>query len=96
MCVVLERAEHAVGTVSAGALVNFISDASAFENVAELIDFLGTDVEVSGDDSLFIAIGSDYRATLVVVGTRHTRGAAGRVDWASVTRLKLVDLSRWP
>ncbi|MEF2549080.1 hypothetical protein VQ045_18145 [Aurantimonas sp. E1-2-R+4] len=96
MCVDLEHAEQAFGSVSAGALVNFISDANAFENVEELMDFLGGDIEISVDDSLFVAIGSDYRATLVVVGTRFDRNANGRIVWASVTRLKLVEISRWP
>jgi hypothetical protein len=46
--------------------VTFISDAVAFENVGELLDFLGDDIRVLPDDSLSVAIGSDYRAALVV------------------------------
>ncbi|WP_156635332.1 hypothetical protein [Methylobacterium sp. Leaf123] len=96
LCVNLERAEHTLGTVSAGALINLISDANAFENAHELIDFLSEDAEISVHDSLIVAIGSDYRATLVVVGTRFGRNADGRIVWASVTRLKLVAISRCP
>ena len=95
-CVDLERAELMFGSVSASALVSFISEAMAFENVAELMEFLGNDIEISVDDSLFLSIGSDYRAALVAVGTRFSRDADGRVVWASVTRLKLVQISRWP
>ena len=96
LCVDLERAEQMFGSVSAAALVNFISEADAFENVQELIDFLGGDLEVSVDDSIFVAIGADYRATFVVVGTRFNRDDHGRIVWESVTRLKLVEISRWP
>lgn len=96
LCVDLERAEQMFGTVSASALVTFISDAIAFDNVRELMDYLGGDIEISVDDFLFVAIGSDYRATLVVVGTRFNRDPKGRIVWSSVTRLKLVDISRRP
>lgn len=95
-CINLARAEQMLGSVAAAALVNFISDAKAFENVQELMDYLGGDMATSTDDSLFVSIGSDYRATLVVVGTRFERDADRRVIWASVTRLKLVGISRWP
>jgi hypothetical protein len=95
-CVDLRRAEQSFGSVHAGALVTFISEAVAFENTSELIDFLGDDVKISADDSLSVAIGSDYRATLVVAGKRFARDADGRAVWASVTRLKLVEISRLP
>lgn len=95
-CVDLERAEQLFGSVSAAALVNFISDAMAFEHVQELADFLGDDIKIRGDNSLSVAIGSDYRAALVVAGKRFDRDAAGRVVWSSVARLKLVQLSRLP
>lgn len=95
-CVDLERAEQLFGSISAAALVNFISDAMAFDNVGELADFFGDDIKVLPDDSLSVAIGSDYRAALVVAGKRFDRDAAGRTVWSSVTRLKLVHISRLP
>jgi len=95
-CVNLQRADLLFGSVNAEALVSFLSDATAFENVDELIAFLGEDVRINLDDSLFVAIGSEYRAELVVVGTRFRRNPAGQIDWSSVTRLKLVQLSRLP
>lgn len=95
-CVDLARAEQLLGSVSAAALVNFISDAIAFENVGELADFLGEDIKILEDDSLSVAIGSDYQAVLVVAGKRFSRDAAGRVVWSSVTRVKLVQISRLP
>lgn len=96
LCVDLDRAEQMLGSVTASALVNFISDAIAFENVGELIEFLAGDVEMRMDDSLSISLGSDYRAYLVVVGTQFRRDAHGRIVWESVTRLKLVQISRLP
>jgi hypothetical protein len=95
-CVDLQRAEQQYGSVHAAALVTFISDAVAFENVGELLDFLGDDIRISPEDSLSVAIGSDYRATLIVAGKRFNRGTDGRVVWTSVTRLKLVEISRVP
>ena len=65
-----------------------------FENVCELIAFLDGGAKIGPDDSLSVAIGTDYRATLVVVGKRFARDSHGRVVWASVTRLKLTQISR--
>jgi hypothetical protein len=95
-CSDLGKAEQAYGSISAGALVAFISEAASFETVDELIDFLGNDVNILPDDSLSVAIGSEYQATLIVVGKRYTRNGAGRVIWSSVTRLKVLDISRVP
>lgn len=96
ICADLEKAEQAYGSIAAAALVSFISDAVSFETANELLGFLGDDIKILPDDSLSVAIGSDYRATLVVVGTRYSRDAEGRIVWASVTRLKLLAISRVP
>jgi hypothetical protein len=95
-CADLGMAEQAYGSISAGALVAFISEAASFETADELIDFLGSDVNILPDDSLSVAIGSEYRATLIVVGKRYSRDGAGRVVWSSVTRLKVLNISRVP
>lgn len=95
-CVNLQRAEQKYGSVHAGALVTFISEATSFENVGGLLDLLGKDANIASDDSLSVSIGSDYRAILVAVGRRFDRDANGRVVWATVTRLKLVEISRVP
>lgn len=95
-CVNLQRAEQLFGSINAEALVTFLSDAAAFENVGELIEFLDGQIGINFDDSLFVAIGSEYRAALVVVGKRFLRDANDRIVWDSVTRLKLVDISRLP
>ncbi len=95
-CVDLQQAEQLFGTLNASALVTFISDAQAFENAAELIDFRRDEVKILSDDSLSVAIGSHFLATLVVAGRRFGRDGDGRIVWTSVTRLKLVQISRLP
>lgn len=96
LCVNLEHAEQLLGSTNAEALVTFISDAQALENVEELIELLGPDAQICPDDSLSVAIGSDYRAALVVAGKRFDLNTDQRIDWASVTRLKLMEISRLP
>ena len=93
-CVELERAEKLFGSVHASALVTFLSDAWAFENACELIAFLDGGAKIGPDDSLTVAIGTEYHASLVPVGTQFARDSHGRVVWASVTRLKLTEISR--
>lgn len=95
-CVELEKAELEYGSLSAAALVTFISEARAVENVEELIDLFVGEIKILPDDSLSLSLGSDYCAALVVAGTRFKRDAEGRVIWSSVTRLKLVEMSRVP
>lgn len=95
-CVDLERADLLLGSINAEALVTFLSDAAAFENVGELIAFLDEEIKINPDDSLSVAIGAEYRASLVVVGRRFARDGDGRIIWESVTRLKLVEISRLP
>lgn len=95
-CVNLEKAEQAYGSVSAAALVTFLSDAESLENVGELMDLMGDEIIILPDDSLSVAIGSDYRATLIAAGTRYLQSADGRLVWSSVARLKLLAISRVP
>lgn len=96
VCVELERAEQLLGSIHAAALVTLISDIMALDHAEQLMDFLGDDVEVSVDDSLIVSIGTEYRVTMVVAGQRHRRDEARRIVWATVTRLKLTQISRWP
>jgi hypothetical protein len=94
-CVKLERAEQAFGG-HAAAVITFIAEVSSVENVEELIGVLGNEIKILTNDSLCVSIGSDYRAALVVAGKRFNRHADGRIDWSSVTRLKLVRITRVP
>jgi hypothetical protein len=71
-----------------------LAEAEAFENAQELIDFLGSDVTISKDDSLFAVVGSDCVVRFVVVGRRFRKRVDKTADWASVQRLKIVEISR--
>lgn len=93
-CLVLELAEEQFGAVHARALIALLAEIEAFGTAAELIDFLGDEAAVALNDSLSLPIGSDYRATLVATGTRYGRDDEGRVAWLSVTRLKLMQITR--
>lgn len=95
-CESLEHAERKYGRIAAEALVTLLSDTTDLDRADELIALFDNDIKISPDDSLSIAIGSDYRAALVVAGKRFDRDADGRVVWASVTRLKLTNISRHP
>jgi hypothetical protein len=93
-CYVLEHAEQQYGAVHAQALIALIADVEAFDNGAELIDFWNEELVITNDDSLLLPVGADYRATLTAVGSRYQRDADGRVVWSSVTRLKLLAITR--
>ena len=95
ICTDLGRAERLYGRVEAEALIMLIADALALENAEDLIDLHGG-IIFPDSDSLHVAIGADYRAALVPVGNRFRRSADGRVRWDTVTRLKLVEVSRLP
>lgn len=95
-CFNLQRAEEQFGNIGAAELVTFLSDAEAFENAGELIAFRHEEIRINVDESLSIAIGTEFRATMVAVGRRFKRDASGQVVWASVTRLKLTEISRLP
>jgi hypothetical protein len=95
-CSSLEIAERWLGSAHAQALVSLIADAEAFGNASELIEFFGADAQVAENDSISLAIGSDYRVVFVAAGFRVVRDTDGRIDWTSVQRLKLVDILRCP
>jgi hypothetical protein len=92
-CSSLAAAEQRLGSAHAQTLISLIADAEAFEVAHGLIEFFGSQANIDEHDSLFLAIGSDYRAQFVPAGVRFARNAEGKIDWASVQRLKLVDIS---
>lgn len=95
-CIVLANAEQAYGSVAAAALVSFLEEARASGTAEDLMIMLGDELSLHADDTLSVAIGSDYRAALIVVGERYQTDANGRIVWASVTRLKMLEISRLP
>jgi hypothetical protein len=95
-CSSLDVAEQRLGSAHAQALVSLIADAEAFENANDLIMFFGSGAQAAGDNLICVPTGSEYRAIFVAVGVRFVRTPDGSIDWSSVQRLKLVDLSRCP
>jgi hypothetical protein len=95
-CWRIEVAEQQLGTVHAQALVTLIAELEAFEIAAEMLSFMRTSAIITDSDSLLIEVGSDYVATFVPVGVRFGRDEYGRVDWSTVRRLKLTEISKRP
>jgi hypothetical protein len=90
MCLVLNEAEAALGTVNAKALITMIADIEAQENGEEVLDFMNDIAQTGGGDTLEISFGRDCHAIFVPVGTRFQRGPEERVIWSTVQRLKLL------
>ena len=93
-CSNLAIAEHELGIPHAQSLMAMIADAEAFDNAEQLFSFHDKAAQVSEGDSLKIIVGGGYTAEFVAVGIQFRRHDNGRVDWASVQRLKLLKLMR--
>jgi hypothetical protein len=92
ICLESYCAEEAIGGISARALHTFIADAEACETALELLNLVGKDAEVTLAAALFISIGSSYQLQLTPVGNSFNLDTQGRVDWSSVTRLKVLEI----
>ncbi len=86
-------AEAALGDMHAKALATLLTEAEAADNVAELMSILGQDAHIDDDDSVHIRVGLVFMAQLVAIGSKFKRNKNGKVDWATVQRLKLVDIA---
>lgn len=86
----LSKAEVALGTVNAKALVSIIADIEAHENAEDMLDFMDGVVQEEGNDKFMISFGSNYCAHLVPVGIRYQRSSSGQVIWSTVERLKVT------
>lgn len=91
ICADIEAAQEEMGAQAATDLMTFLAEAESMPNAAELIDFRGE--EFGEGDSLSFAIGSDYRATLTVVGKKPTRKPGGGIDWDSVQHM-IIGITR--
>jgi hypothetical protein len=92
-CCDLASAERKLGSALAETLVSLIADAEAFDNADALMAFFDEDASLDADDVLSLAIGPDRRVRFVPVGVAFVRDGAGKVDWTSVRRLKLIQIS---
>lgn len=83
-----------LGVPHAQLFIQLISDAEAFDNAAELLEYLGEDASlILNRDALVVAIGTRYQGVFVATGNKFKRNSAGRVEWYSVRRLKLTELN---
>lgn len=83
-----------LGVPHAQLFIQLISDVEAFDNAADLLEYLGNDVSlVLNRDALVVAIGTRYQGVFVATGAKFKRNDAGHVEWSSVRRLKLTELS---
>jgi hypothetical protein len=91
-CASLEKAEAVVGSTHAQELISVLADAEAAETAAEFIKLRAPNVAVS-DDSISLPMGTRYRLSFVAVGVASVGKHGGRVDWRSVRRLKMMELT---
>lgn len=87
-------AEAELGPGHAGALTTALADIEAFATAEEALVFWAEDAELHENDSLSFAVGPVYVATFVPVGAKVAQDERGKVDWKSVTRLKILTLRK--
>lgn len=87
-------AEQCLGAHAAQPLIVLLADIEAFDNAGELIDVFGKDANLVGNNSLSLPIGPTLRAGFCAVGAKIAHLGDGKLDWTTVQRLKLVDISR--
>jgi hypothetical protein len=92
-CASLERAEALIGYAHAQELIMLLSDAESQETAADLIDFYAPDATDDGD-TILLRIGTLYQLRFVAVGTAPVCAPGAGLNWRSVRRLKLMEISR--
>jgi len=88
----MEEADNKFGHINAHDLIALIADIEAFDNVEELVEFLGNEATALDNDSLLIKFGSEHSLKFVAAGTKFDKDL-DRVVWQSVQRLKLLQIS---
>jgi hypothetical protein len=91
-CASLERAEALIDLTHARDLMTVLSDAEAVDTAAEFVELYAPNAAIEGD-IISLPIGRRYRATFVAIGAALVRNRDGGLDWRSVRRLKMMDLS---
>lgn len=82
-----------IGAAHAQELMTMLSDAEAVDTAAEFMDLYAPNVEVEGD-SLSVPIGIEYYVSFVAIGVTVFRDRKTGLDWGTVRRLKMMDISR--
>jgi predicted transcriptional regulator len=94
VCLQLARAVEAYGPEEAKALIDRFAEIEASENADELFSLLGDEARLDEGDSLIVAIGAEYEARFVAVGSKIGRDDSGRLVLTSVRRMKLMSIAR--
>ena len=82
-------------TTHGQALTRLISDIEALRNGDELLEYLGADASLVAErDMITIKIGTEFRGEFVAVGAKIRRDANNHIEWSSVHRVKLLEISR--
>ena len=93
-CEHINELEDWLGSICALALIRLISDIEAFDNALQLFRYLGSDIEVNEDDTLYVTIDQYSIAILHPVGTKFRRQPNKQIDWSTVNRIKLTEVRR--
>ena len=92
-CASLERAEALIGYAHAQELITLLSDAEAQETAADLMEFYAPDATDDGD-TISLRLGTQYQLRFVAVGSAPVGDSGAGLDWRTVRRLKLMEISR--
>lgn len=89
-CTKLQNMQAWIGPVEAQSLVQMIADIEAFQNAAEMIAFLGANVD--GQGCIVIDFSRKHRAILRPTLPDAPLDADGRPVWAQIRRLMLTQI----
>jgi hypothetical protein len=92
-CASLEMAEAAFGSAHASELIAALADAEAAEHAAEFMELYPGGVTTT-NERFSVPIGTEYRTAFQALGVTIVRSSKGTLDWQTVRRLKMMDLSR--
>lgn len=89
-CTKLQHTQEWIGPTEAQALVQTIADIEACQNAAEMIDFLGANVDPQG--CIVVDFSRKHRAILRSAVAPTPLDANGDPAWAQVRRLMLTEI----
>lgn len=89
-CTKLQDAQEWIGPTEAQALVQMIADLEACQNAAEMIDFLGANVDGLG--CIMVDFSRKHRAILRSAAAQGPFDPTGMPAWPQIRRLMLTDI----
>ena len=95
LCSYLHEAYRWLGITHGQALIRLISDIEALQNADELLKYFGPAASpITERDMIIIEIGTKYKGEFLALGAKIRRDADERIEWSSVHRVKLIEISR--